>query len=247
MNALGTTRADYTNEYYKHVCSEIIEDFIYLGGDKVAQNKELLKKNGITHVMNCAADYSDNYHKNDFVYKSYHLGDNTRENIECVFYDGIDFFDKVKREGGRVYVHCVQGISRSCTMIMCYLMKTNGDKFEDLFDFMRGKRAVINPNFAFITQLCLFHKRLYNREFDSVPVNPRCFAVLSHSDNDARWIVSKMIMENLYNGPNQKPLDPRGVFIVQGAEKIYIWVGADVFEANIKAYKDQALFYIERL
>jgi hypothetical protein len=39
---MGTTRNDYTNEYYKHVCSEIVEDFIYLGGDKVASNLKTL-------------------------------------------------------------------------------------------------------------------------------------------------------------------------------------------------------------
>lgn len=39
---MGTTRNDYTNEYYKYVCSEVVPSFIYLGGDKVAQNKDLL-------------------------------------------------------------------------------------------------------------------------------------------------------------------------------------------------------------
>lgn len=92
---LGTTRDNYKNEYFKHVCSEIIEDFIYLGGDKVANNLELLKKNGITHVINSAAGYSANYFPNDFVYKTYHLGDNNKENIECIFYDAIDFFEHV--------------------------------------------------------------------------------------------------------------------------------------------------------
>lgn len=38
----GTSRKDYENEYYKRVCSEIIDDFLYLGSDIVAQDKEIL-------------------------------------------------------------------------------------------------------------------------------------------------------------------------------------------------------------
>ncbi len=32
----GTTRKEYENEYYKRICSEIIDGFLYLGSDHVA-------------------------------------------------------------------------------------------------------------------------------------------------------------------------------------------------------------------
>jgi hypothetical protein len=32
----GTSRKEYENEYYKRVCSEIIDNFLYLGSDHVA-------------------------------------------------------------------------------------------------------------------------------------------------------------------------------------------------------------------
>lgn len=32
----GTSRKEYENEYYKRVCSEIIDDFLYLGSDFIA-------------------------------------------------------------------------------------------------------------------------------------------------------------------------------------------------------------------
>ena len=60
-------------------------------------------------MINCAADYSANYFEKDgIVYKSYHLKDHVRENIECLFYDAIDFIDEAKRKGGKIYIHCVQ-------------------------------------------------------------------------------------------------------------------------------------------
>lgn len=90
----GTSRKEYENEYFKRICSEIIDGFLYLGSDFMAQDKEMFEKYGITHVVNCAADYSANYFKdNNVTYKSYHLKDHVRENIECVFYDAIFFIN----------------------------------------------------------------------------------------------------------------------------------------------------------
>lgn len=92
----GTSRKEYENEYYKRICSEIIDGFLYLGSDFVASDREILEKNGITHVVNCAADYSANYFDGDIKYKKYHLKDHIRENIECVFYDALHFIEEAR-------------------------------------------------------------------------------------------------------------------------------------------------------
>jgi len=88
-----TSRVEYTNEYYKRICSEMVEDFLFLGSDLIAKDREMMKKHGITHIINCAADYSDNYFPDEIRYKSYHLKDHVRENIECIFYDAIEFIE----------------------------------------------------------------------------------------------------------------------------------------------------------
>jgi len=77
---------------FNSVCSMILDNFLYLGSDVVAKDFEKLKENGITHVINCAADYSADYHKEKGMqYLSFHLKDHVRENIECCFYEVIDF------------------------------------------------------------------------------------------------------------------------------------------------------------
>jgi len=104
----GTSRKEYENEFYKRVCSEIIDNFLYLGSDIVARDWSMLQKIGITHVVNAAADYSENYHKSKGIqYKSYCLKDSIREDIQCVFYDAIQFIQNARNAGGKVYVHCV--------------------------------------------------------------------------------------------------------------------------------------------
>jgi hypothetical protein len=32
----GTSRKEYENEYYKRICSEVIDNFMYLGSDFIA-------------------------------------------------------------------------------------------------------------------------------------------------------------------------------------------------------------------
>jgi predicted secreted protein len=103
----GTSRKEYENEYYKRICSEVIDDFMYLGSDHIAQDKEILKQYGITHIINCAADYSANYFDDYIKYKKYHLKDHVREQIECIFYDAISFIEDARKNNGKVYVHCV--------------------------------------------------------------------------------------------------------------------------------------------
>lgn len=82
----------------------------------------MLKKYGITHIINCAADYSANYFDDHIKYKKYHLKDHVREQIECIFYDAISFIEDARSNNGKVYVHCVQGVSRSATVCLAYLI-----------------------------------------------------------------------------------------------------------------------------
>ena len=234
---------------FNGVCSMILDNFVYLGSDIVAQDYEKLKQNGITHVINCAADYSANYHEQKGVkYLSFHLKDHVRENIECCFYEVIKFIEGAKKEGGRVYVHCVQGISRSTTMILCYMIFTQKITLDDGLKYIRERRQIANPNMTFMAQLIWWHKRLFGSSMENIPVSPRVFLVSSHQPEDPYKISCRILMDNLYHGEKTKKLDPRAVFIIQGStDPLYIWQGANVPSGNIEPYINQAKSYIKNL
>ena len=131
----NTSVTESRNSKFKSICSEVVDGLIYLGSDFIAKDKSMLDSFGITHVINCSGDYSPNYHeKQGIEYKTYHLKDHISENIECIFYDAIQFIEKVKDLKGKVYIHCVQGISRSSTLVLCYLIYTQGIDYKTAFE-----------------------------------------------------------------------------------------------------------------
>lgn len=80
----------------------------------------------------------------------------------CTFKLTPCFFhaDSVKNKGGRVFVHCQAGISRSATICLAYLMRTNRVKLDEAFEFVKQRRSIISPNFSFMGQLLQFESQV---------------------------------------------------------------------------------------
>lgn len=76
--------------------------------------------------------------------------------------------ERVKEEGGKVLVHCEAGISRSPTICMAYIMKTQRLQLEQAFDVIRQRRAIISPNFSFMGQLLQFESEVVSSTPPSV-------------------------------------------------------------------------------
>ncbi|CAI5535792.1 unnamed protein product [Closterium sp. Naga37s-1] len=97
--------------------------------------------------------------------------DNTAEDITCVLYDVFDYIEGVREGGGRVFVHCCQGVSRSTSLVIAYLMWTQVGRavqesynelmeFEEAFRRVKAVRGVASPNMGFACQLLQWQKRV---------------------------------------------------------------------------------------
>ncbi|RVW21346.1 Protein-tyrosine-phosphatase MKP1 [Vitis vinifera] len=177
--------------FFDKECSRIA-DHIYLGSDAVAKNRETLRQNGITHVLNCVGFVCPEYFKSDLVYKTLWLQDSPSEDITSILYDVFDYFEDVREQGGRVLVHCCQGVSRSNSLVIAYLMWREGQSFEDAFQYVKAARGVTNPNMGFACQLLQCQKRVH-----AVPVSPnsvlRMYRMAPHSPYDPLHLVPKML------------------------------------------------------
>lgn len=92
---------------------------------------------------------------------------------------------------------------------------SEGVTYNEGYRRLKERRDCVNPNLTFITQLQWFYKRLYEPNFNSLPVLPRVYSLISHQIEDPHRVVAKLLLENLYqNKATSKVLDPRGMFIV---------------------------------
>nr|XP_032808061.1 dual specificity protein phosphatase 1 [Petromyzon marinus] len=137
--------------------------FLYLGSAYHASRRELLDAIGITALLNVSADLP-NHFEGLFTYKSIPVEDNHKADIGAWFLEAIDFIDSTRRGGGRVFVHCHAGVSRSATICLAYLMKTRRLRLDEAFEFVRQRRSVISPNFNFLGQLQSFEVQIQQQQ-----------------------------------------------------------------------------------
>ncbi|XP_073676564.1 dual specificity protein phosphatase 1 [Garra rufa] len=133
--------------------------FLYLGSAYHASRKDMLDMLGITALINVSSN-CPNHFEDHFQYKSIPVEDNHKANIGSWFNEAIEFIDSVRNKGGRVFVHCQAGISRSATICLAYLMRTNRVKLEEAFEFVKQRRSIISPNFSFMGQLLQFESQV---------------------------------------------------------------------------------------
>ncbi|KAL2329630.1 hypothetical protein Fmac_017211 [Flemingia macrophylla] len=204
--------------FFDKECSKVA-DHVYLGGDAVARDRDILKQNGITHVLNCVGFVCPEYFKADFVYRTLWLQDSPSEDITSILYDVFDYFEDVRELGGRVFVHCCQGVSRSTSLVIAYLMWREGQSFDDAFQFVKAARGIADPNMGFACQLLQCQKRV-----NAFPLSPssllRMYRISPHSPYDPLHLVPKMLTD-----PSAGALDSRGAFIVHIPSAIYVWIG----------------------
>ncbi|ETO27114.1 hypothetical protein RFI_10019 [Reticulomyxa filosa] len=144
-------------EFESHLtnhASEILP-WLYLGAQRNACNlKELKERIQITHILNCAIEV-ECYFPNDFVYKKLDLDDVKTENITDLVDDALQFIVKCKdsEKKGKILVHCAQGISRSSSIVIAYLIKHEKLTYEKALSHVKSIRRIAQPNSGFEEQL----------------------------------------------------------------------------------------------
>lgn len=79
--------------------------------------------------------------------------------MEQVLFECFQVIDQVRRQNGRVLIHCYQGVSRSVSVAIAYLMICNDIDYCSAYSHVRFCRRVASPNVGFIMQLTNLHKQ----------------------------------------------------------------------------------------
>ncbi|CAL8389459.1 unnamed protein product [Arctogadus glacialis] len=140
--------------------------FLYLGSAYHASRQDYLSDLRITALLNVSRRELQPTEEH-FDYKWIPVEDNHMADISSHFQEAIEFIDRVKQSGGKVLVHCEAGISRSPTICMAYIMRTQRLQLDEAFDVIKQCRALVSPNFSFMGQLLQFESEVLS----SAPVH----------------------------------------------------------------------------
>lgn len=102
-----------------------------------ASSRENLKLKGITHILNITENMPNKF-PHDFVYKTVKVTDSEKTNLVGRFPDIFNFISEALRnKQNKILIHCYAGVSRSATVVIGYLMKTQQMPLDLAFKFVR--------------------------------------------------------------------------------------------------------------
>ncbi|KAK2840591.1 hypothetical protein Q7C36_012170 [Tachysurus vachellii] len=136
---------------------------LYIGDMKFAENREELRRQNFTHVLNCAHNFrrsNDFYSGTGITYLGIEARDSPAYNISIHFNTGTEFIHNALRTGGKILVHCHVGVSRSATIVLAYLMLKHSMNLVEAVKHVKQGRMII-PNRGFLRQLIELHVKLY--------------------------------------------------------------------------------------
>ena len=131
------------------------------------RNKFKLKEIGITHVLNVAEGNSpyhvnltaEFYENSGITYKGIKADDSKKFSFKPHLKEICDYIDSALEKGGTVVVNCREGVSRSSTSVLAFLVLRRGLSLVDALTTVRGKRNVI-PNGRFLQELIEIEEEL---------------------------------------------------------------------------------------
>jgi len=132
---------------------------LYLGPYAAAGKKNFsrLETAGVTHVVCVRQEIERNFIKPNFEpqlkYLVITLADSCIEAIIPKIKETKEFIDKSLAAGGKVLVHCNDGMSRSASLVIAYIMQTYGMDFRSALHYVQQRRFCVQPNDGFEQQL----------------------------------------------------------------------------------------------
>eukprot|EP00118_Oscarella_pearsei_P026496 m.309991 g.309991 ORF g.309991 m.309991 type:complete len:179 (+) comp49014_c0_seq1:45-581(+) len=141
---------------------------VFIGEKSIAMNKDKLKRLGITYVLNAAegtgfgkVDTGQAFYGDEVTYLGIRATDIMGFKLGPFFRTGAEFIRKAVNDGHKILVHCVEGVSRSASLVIAYCMLELKMDLKEALALVRKGRNVC-PNSGFLKQLIQLEEELKN-------------------------------------------------------------------------------------
>ncbi|KAG5485067.1 hypothetical protein CUR178_08037 [Leishmania enriettii] len=138
-------------------------NFLYLGSVKDAQDAAFLAKHQIRYIINVSQEEYWSVDKKVQIF-TFKVDDSATADIAALFQPTRDLINSVRARYYRyargesatrpaVLVHCQKGRSRSATIVLAYLIYTNGWSVAEAMRYVGARRPCAEPNIGFMEEL----------------------------------------------------------------------------------------------
>ena len=152
--------------------STILEEFLYLGAKGVTADLEKLNGLGVAYIINCSQEDAPMEYPSSIQYLQVDVEDAATANIEQYFNISCDFIERARKEKKACLVHCTMGMSRSCSIVLAYLVRNCGMSLHQALIHVKERRPVVSPNPGFMSQLVNFEKSVRGK----ISIDPEKYA-----------------------------------------------------------------------
>eukprot|EP00048_Salpingoeca_helianthica_P021123 m.10498 g.10498 ORF g.10498 m.10498 type:complete len:238 (+) comp5614_c0_seq1:3-716(+) len=129
-------------------------DSLYIGSSN-GSRLEVTTENKFTHVVSLCVE-GPAARVEGVSYLVFPVLDNDDEDLTKEIATAIEFIHAARLAGGRVFVHCRAGVSRSSTIVLAYLLATTPLTLTECFAALKAARDMVQPNPGFWQQLLRF-------------------------------------------------------------------------------------------
>ncbi|GMH92416.1 hypothetical protein TrVE_jg3638 [Triparma verrucosa] len=138
----------------------LVTNNIVLGGRDEANNKGLMDKYGVTHILNVCKQLP-NFFPTDYTYLKINAMDSPDYQLVQDYAKAAAFLSHVEKINGRCLVHCIAGVSRSVTLVMMHLMRNHEVCLNQCYKHIKSCRPFIRPNEGFLFQAAEFELQTF--------------------------------------------------------------------------------------
>ena len=132
-----------------------------VGSQEFAQDLHGLQKHKITHILNITVEVSNAFPE-QFQYMQIPVQDRVSTQLAPYLPEAFHFIQDGRAQGS-VLVHCYFGASRSASIVIGYLMKTERMRYSEALEYLQILRPEVFPNDGFCQQLKDYEEEAHRR------------------------------------------------------------------------------------
>jgi protein-tyrosine phosphatase len=144
---------------------------IYIGNKNQSLDLKTLEELNITWILNAASEhvYENGFNPTELYGDAYRYCRFAMDDVESYpimrhFQDSNKFLKEVESGGGKVLVHCQAGRSRSCALVLAFLIECRGKSLAESAELVATQRPFVCPNLGFLRQLNQYEQQVRRRE-----------------------------------------------------------------------------------